>query len=62
MHLTDKALAFELKYRQQSRQFMDELFEGISTEDLAVARQVLNRLDRNLRALAASDGLKGEEA
>jgi DNA-binding MarR family transcriptional regulator len=50
--LTPAVDAFELKYREKSGMFMDSLFEGISAEALSVARQVIQRLDQNLRSLA----------
>lgn len=50
--LTPAAEAFELKYHESSGLFMDCLFEGISTEALAAARQVIHQLDENLKAIA----------
>lgn len=50
--LQAKAADFELKYREQNRQFMEQLFLGISQKDLGTARQVMERLDYNLRSLA----------
>ncbi len=61
-HLTDKAEAFERKYRKHSMQFMDDLFKDISPDDLAVARQVLHRMDENLRTLAISDRAGGNNS
>lgn len=61
-HLTDKATAFEQKYRKHSMQFMEELFKDIPPDDLAVARRVLNRMDDNLRALATADQSGGNDS
>ena len=54
VHLTAKSQAFKQRYERMSERFMDELFEGIPQAQLAVARQVMDRLDQNLRALAAA--------
>ncbi|MGI6724745.1 MAG: MarR family winged helix-turn-helix transcriptional regulator [Christensenellales bacterium] len=50
--LTPAAEMFEMKYRESGSLFMDCLFEGISVEALATARQVINQLDQNLKAIA----------
>ncbi|NMD37770.1 MAG: hypothetical protein GYA87_03705 [Christensenellaceae bacterium] len=50
--LTPEYEAFDKKYRESSSIFMDSLFEGISSESLATARQVLYQLDNNLKAIA----------
>ena len=49
---TPAAEAFEQKYRESSVLFMDSLFEGISAEALAAARQVIHQLDQNLKSIA----------
>lgn len=54
VRLAPAADAFELKYRESSGRFMDSLFEGISAQALATARQVVQQLDHNLKALAAT--------
>ncbi len=43
--------AFEQKYRESSALFMDSLFQGIPTEALAIARQVIHQLDQNLKSI-----------
>ena len=52
IRLTPQAEAFEKKYRERSSLFMDALFEGISAEALAAARQVVRQLVENLKAIA----------
>lgn len=51
VNLTPEVEVFEQKYRQQNSRFMDNLFEGISDDNLATARLVLDQLYRNLRAI-----------
>ncbi|MGI6506899.1 MAG: MarR family winged helix-turn-helix transcriptional regulator [Saccharofermentanales bacterium] len=51
VNLTPEVEVFEQKYRQQNSRFMGNLFEGISDDNLATARLVLDQLYRNLRAI-----------
>jgi DNA-binding MarR family transcriptional regulator len=60
--LTPSTEAFELKYRESSGLFMDRLFEGISSETLATARQVIYQLDQNLRILAKAINRRKDSA
>ncbi|HHU54193.1 MAG TPA: hypothetical protein GXZ43_09030 [Clostridiaceae bacterium] len=50
--LTPAVEVFEQKYRQSNRLFMDNLFAGISDEDLAKARMVIDQLYQNLKFIA----------
>ncbi len=58
--LTPAVKVFEEKYQQSNAQFMDSLFEGISRNDLATTRLVLDQLYQNLNLLA-QDIIKREE-
>lgn len=49
--LTSKVEKFEEKYRHSNSLFMDNLFDGISVENLATARLVLDQLYQNLRTI-----------
>ncbi|MDI9520430.1 MAG: hypothetical protein QM308_04650 [Bacillota bacterium] len=62
IRLTPEAGAFENKYREKSGLFMDALFEGISAEALAAARQVIRQLDENLRAIENDTNLRESKA
>lgn len=62
IRLTPEAEAFENKYREKSGLFMDALFEGISAEALAAARQVIRQLDENLRAIEKNTSLRESKA
>lgn len=61
VHLTPAAEAFDRKYRESSRLFMDSLFEGISDESLNTARQVLDRLNQNLSTVSQAMSLQKED-
>lgn len=50
--LTPAVEAFEQKYQQSNSLFMDSLFAGICTENLATTRKVLDQLYHNLSVIA----------
>lgn len=49
--MTDKAIAFLKKYDQPSKEFVEQLFDGITPEQLEVTVLTLLKLDANLHKI-----------
>lgn len=49
--ISEKGIAFDRKYAEPSREFMEQLFSGIDTEELKVTVKTMMKLDSNLKEM-----------
>ena len=49
--ISEKGIAFDQKYAEPSREFMEQLFSGIDSEELKVTVKTMMKLDSNLKEM-----------
>ncbi len=49
--ISEKGIAFDRKYAEPSREFMEQLFSGIDTEESEVTVKTMMKLDSNLKEM-----------
>lgn len=49
LHLTPKAAEFSGKYEDKIKRFMEQMYEGISKEEMQTTLHTLDKMNRNLR-------------
>lgn len=55
VHLTEQALLFDSKYKQQANDFMGKIYAGLNESEISTAKEVLVRMEKNLMQVISEE-------